>query len=163
MKYHICKMEEHERRKRKHFAEHGWSPANIIIQDAKGLGMKHASRSLINYLSELTKIDQDNYPETMRKTFFISTPSVFGAIFALVKPFIDERVLHKLEVITSTAHIEKLDPLIDKSQLPVCIGGTSEEHFNDGGVLSPPWRDSVIKCNVPAGGALQNSVLHFAL
>jgi hypothetical protein len=73
MKYHICKMEEHERRKRKHFAEHGWSPSNIIIQDAKGLGMKHASRSLINYLSELTKIDQDNYPETMRKTFFVRT------------------------------------------------------------------------------------------
>lgn len=71
MKYHLCKMEEHEKRKRKHFRKHGWSPGNVLIHDASGLGMKHAARSLIGYISELTKIDQANYPETMRITFFV--------------------------------------------------------------------------------------------
>ena len=49
-------------------------------------------------LATVTKIDQDNYPETLYHTCIINAPTAFRAIWAIVKPMLNARTLAKVEV-----------------------------------------------------------------
>lgn len=51
-------------------------------------------------LATVTKIDQDNYPETLYHTCIINAPAAFRAIWAIVKPMLNARTQAKVEVHT---------------------------------------------------------------
>ena len=49
-------------------------------------------------LAEVTKIDQDHYPETLGKTCIINVPFVFKAVWGLVRPMLQPRTQAKITV-----------------------------------------------------------------
>ena len=55
-------------------------------------------------MQNVTKIDQDNYPETLYHTCIINAPTAFRAIWAIVKPMLNARTQAKVEVRWILAH-----------------------------------------------------------
>jgi len=53
-------------------------------------------------LATVTKIDQDNYPETLYHTCIINAPTAFRAMWAIVKPMLNVRTQAKVEVSLTT-------------------------------------------------------------
>ena len=69
-------------------------------------------------------IDSKHYPETLGRMFFINAPLIFSAAWVLFTPFLDERTLRKVEIISSeSAWKKRLRECIDPAQLPVEYGG----------------------------------------
>ncbi|TFY62335.1 hypothetical protein EVG20_g6743 [Dentipellis fragilis] len=102
--------------------------------------------SLINfyrvkdYVSAASAIMQARYPETMGKFYIINAPWAFGAVWSVIKPWLDEATVAKIDILGSS-YKEKLLMDIPKEHLPeefggscVCDGGCS---MSDAG----PWKE----------------------
>jgi len=109
----------------------------LAIMDLKGVGLRHLSGDVKRILSEITTIDQNNYPETLGKTLIINAPTVFRAIWAIVKPMLDPRTLAKIEVCPSD-YLPILTKWIDMENIPAYLGGKSSGSLIDD---IGPWND----------------------
>lgn len=109
----------------------------LAIMDLKGVGLRHLSGDVKRILSEITTIDQNNYPETLGKTLIINAPTVFRAIWAIVKPMLDPRTLAKIEVCPSD-YLPILTKWIDIDNIPAYLGGKSSGSLIDD---IGPWND----------------------
>lgn len=109
----------------------------LAIMDLKGVGLRHLSGDVKRILSEITTIDQNNYPETLGKTLIINAPTVFRAIWAIVKPMLDPRTLAKIEVCPSD-YLPILKKWIDVENIPAYLGGKSSGSLIDD---IGPWND----------------------
>ena len=67
-------------------------------------------------------IGQDRYPETMGKFFIINAPWAFGAVWSLIKPWLDEATVAKIDILGS-GYKDKLLEQIPKENLPKEFGG----------------------------------------
>ena len=109
----------------------------LAIMDLKGLGLRHLSGDVKRILSVLTRIDQDNYPETLGKTLIINAPKVFRAIWSMVKPMLDPRTQAKIEVCPSD-FLPVLKEWVEVENIPSYLGGTSRGSLIDD---VGPWRE----------------------
>lgn len=109
----------------------------LAIMDLKGVGLRHLSGDVKRILSEITNIDQNNYPETLGKTLIINAPTVFRAIWSIVKPMLDPRTLAKIEVCPSD-YLPILTKWIDIENIPAYLGGKSSGSLIDD---IGPWND----------------------
>jgi len=92
----------------------------VTIWDFKGMGWSHRHRvSTLKFTSALAR---DHYPERVEKLIFLNAPWMFPALFKLVKPFIDTRTLHKIDIMPSPFQ-KRLLELIDEDSLPAEYGG----------------------------------------
>lgn len=103
------------------------SPAtNVRDKFVHVLDMHALSLSLLwdkritEVLSHVSKIDQDHYPELLRRAYIINAPFAFKAAFAIVKPFLSKSTQEKIRVLGSKQ--ESLDAvklaLGDDANLP---------------------------------------------
>ncbi len=111
----------------------------LAIMDLKGLGMRHLSGDVKRILSVLTRIDQDNYPETLGKTLIINAPRVFRAIWSIVKPMLDPRTQSKIEVCPGD-FLPVLKEWVDVENIPSYLGGKSRGSLIDD---LGPWREEL--------------------
>mmetsp|Transcript_2946 Transcript_2946/g.3720 ORF Transcript_2946/g.3720 Transcript_2946/m.3720 type:complete len:157 (+) Transcript_2946:3-473(+) len=81
---------------------------------------------LLLFLKNAVSISQDHYPERGSKIFIINAPFFFKRAFTLVKPFMAEATLEKMEVHAKNFHQALLKD-IDADVLPKRYGGNSEE------------------------------------
>eukprot|EP00478_Filoreta_tenera_P000950 GABV01000957.1.p1 GENE.GABV01000957.1~~GABV01000957.1.p1 ORF type:complete len:279 (+),score=71.39 GABV01000957.1:79-837(+) len=74
-----------------------YQSTNII--DANGVGIGSLIGEARKFLGEISKIDQDTYPESMGVTFVINTSWLFSAIWSMIKPWLNERTQRKIIVL----------------------------------------------------------------
>lgn len=110
----------------------------LAIMDLKGVGLRHLSGDVKRILSTITNIDQNNYPETLGKTLIINAPTVFRAIWSIVKPMLDPRTLAKIEVCPSD-YMPILMKWVDIENIPAYLGGKSSGSLIDD---IGPWNDA---------------------
>lgn len=91
-----------------------------------------------DYIFAATSIGQDRYPETMGTFYIINASWAFSAIWAMIKPWLDEVTVAKIQIV-GAGYKEVLLKQIPKENLPkklggecACVGGCS---MSDAG----PW------------------------
>jgi hypothetical protein len=107
------------------------------VLDLGGVSLTNFYR-VKDYISAASSIGQNRYPETMGKFFIINAPWAFSAVWAIVKPWLDEVTIAKV-VILGANYKDALMEQIPKENLPKefggdcqCVGGCS---MSDAG----PW------------------------
>lgn len=90
---------------------------------------------------QAASIGQDRYPETMGKFFIINVPWAFSAVWAIIKPWLDEVTVKKISILGGT-YREELLKQIPIENLPRQFGGLCD--CAEGCSLSDagPWKDA---------------------
>ena len=90
---------------------------------------------------QASSIGQDRYPECMGKFYIINAPWAFSAVWSIIKPWLDEVTVSKVEILGS-GYKDKLLEQIPVENLPKefggtcnCVGGCS---LSDAG----PWNEA---------------------
>ena len=89
---------------------------SCTILDLKNVGIK-AFWNVKDYVQETSNIGQNYYPETMGKFYIINAPWAFTAVWAVIKPWLDEVTVEKIDIIGSS-YKEKLLAQIPAENLP---------------------------------------------
>jgi hypothetical protein len=76
-----------------------------------------------DYVMKAASIGQDRYPECMGKFYIINAPWAFSAVWGIIKPWLDEVTVSKIDILGS-GFKEKLLAQIDPGNLPKEFGGT---------------------------------------
>lgn len=71
---------------------------------------------------QTTSIGQDRYPESMGKFFIINAPWAFSAVWTIIKPWLDEVTVSKIEILGS-GYKDKLMEQVPAENLPSTFGG----------------------------------------
>ncbi len=78
-----------------------------------------------DYVMQAASIGQDRYPETMGKFYIINAPWTFSTVWTLIKPWLDEATVAKIDIIGSS-YKDKLLAQIPAENLPKEFGGTCQ-------------------------------------
>ncbi|CAI5463489.1 unnamed protein product [Closterium sp. Yama58-4] len=116
------------------------------ILDVAEMGMKNFSADARNFLAMVSKVDGDNYPETLNRLFVVNAGFAFRSLWSGIKGMLDPKTASKIQVL-GTDYKKKLFEAIDPSQLPEFFGGTCKCEGVEGGCLMSdkgPWRDGDI-------------------
>ncbi|KIY52580.1 hypothetical protein FISHEDRAFT_35007 [Fistulina hepatica ATCC 64428] len=76
-----------------------------------------------DYVFAAAGVGQDRYPECMGKFYIINAPWAFSAVWRIIKPWLDEVTVAKIDIIGSD-YKDKLLQQIEAENLPVEFGGT---------------------------------------
>ena len=126
---HIYHMEHLVRLTEESSARHGQPIEAIsVIMDMKGIGFQH--RECLSIMKRVARMDADNYPERMGRSYIINAPWIFHSLWRVARLFLDPDTLNKF-VILDASQLDKLLDYIDADQLPEEYGGTVK------GVLPP--------------------------
>lgn len=109
----------------------------FAILDVKGVTLRMLTGDVRKMLAEITKIDQDHYPETLGKTCIINAPFVFKAVWSIVKPMLQPRTVAKISLL-GHKYIDELAQYIDLDNIPTYLGGRSKNTLLDD---AGPWND----------------------
>ena len=71
---------------------------------------------------QAASIGQDRYPECMGKFYIINAPWAFSAVWSVVKPWLDEVTVAKIDIL-GTSYKDTLLKQIDEENLPNVFGG----------------------------------------
>eukprot|EP01121_Diplochlamys_sp_Union-15-3_P011711 TRINITY_DN3424_c0_g1_i7.p1 TRINITY_DN3424_c0_g1~~TRINITY_DN3424_c0_g1_i7.p1 ORF type:complete len:434 (-),score=96.89 TRINITY_DN3424_c0_g1_i7:74-1375(-) len=129
--YHIYRMEEIEKLRYNIYKEKGYTGGAVIIQDFSGLGWGHVYNPALAAIKKVFAIDADNYPEFLRRCYFINCPKIFTMLWAIVKPWVDKRTLDKIKILGSN-YQEALDT-INPEDIPDYLGGPKKGLVPPGG------------------------------
>lgn len=97
---------------------------SCTILDLQGVSLSNFYR-VKDYLMAATSIGQDRYPETMGKFYIINSPWAFTAVWQVIKPWLDEVTVAKIDIIGSS-YKDKLLLQIPIENLPKEFGGKCE-------------------------------------
>ncbi|CAN8292381.1 unnamed protein product [Cochlearia groenlandica] len=119
--------------------------SSTTILDVQGVGFKNFTKSTRDLITQLQKIDSDNYPETLHRMFIINAGPGFKLLWATVKSFLDPKTVSKIDVL-GNKYQNKLLEMIDADQLPDFLGGTCTCADHGGCMRSDkgPWKDPEI-------------------
>ena len=111
----------------------------LTILNIKNLGLTFTYKSM-KYVKLSSKITQNYFPETLGKMYVINASGMFSAIWAMVKPFIDDKTRLKIHVFQEDFLNELLKD-VEKSNLPKLIGGDCDCKEFGGCLFSDkgPW------------------------
>lgn len=96
------------------------------VFDAEGLTLSMFDSNTRSFLSAISKIDSDNYPETLGRLLIINAPFVFHTIWSVVSTFLDERTLTKIKVVGSDYKKDLFELLGGPENVPTEYGGKLE-------------------------------------
>ena len=103
----------------------GYLVRTVQIIDMKGLGLKHVSANMIEYLRVIAKIVQDNFPETLFRCFLVNVPMAFFMAWKVAKTFLEPEVVEKVVILDS--HLEALFEQVPRENLPLFLGGLNQQ------------------------------------
>lgn len=100
----------------------------LMILDVGGVKLTDFTKEVKNILHMITKVDQDNYPETNGGTLVVNSSFIFVAIFRVVEAFLDKRTREKIKLFGADKKGRaKLLQHVDADQLPQFLGGTAPD------------------------------------
>lgn len=98
-----------------------------VIFDMEGFNLKQylwkpAGELIITFL----QMYEANYPEILKMCFMINAPKVFAFAFSLIKKFMDDYTLSKIQIykVDPPKWKEAILKLVPKDQIPAYYGGT---------------------------------------
>lgn len=94
---------------------------SCTILDLGGVSLSNFYR-VKDYVSQASSIGQDRYPETMGKFYIINAPWAFSAVWAIIKPWLDEVTVKKIDILGSS-YKDTLLKQIPAQNLPKEFGG----------------------------------------
>ncbi|KAG9317014.1 CRAL-TRIO domain-containing protein [Chiua virens] len=113
---------------------------SCTIMDLAGVSVTSFYR-VKEYVSQAAQIGQDRYPECMGKFYIINAPWAFSAVWQVIKPWLDEVTVNKIDIVSSGAVKQTLLAQIPAQNLPAefggeckCVGGCS---LSDAGPWNP--------------------------
>jgi hypothetical protein len=68
-----------------------------MVLDLDGLSMD--GLGMMDCLKEVTGIDENYYPCSLRRCIVINAPGIFSIFWAIAKTFLDERVIKKIDIL----------------------------------------------------------------
>ncbi|KAL8144090.1 hypothetical protein V2J09_017122 [Rumex salicifolius] len=121
--------------------------STTTILDVQGVGLKNLTKPAVELITQLQKIDNDNYPETLSRMYVVNAGNGFKLLWNTVKSFLDPQTASKIHVL-GLKYQSKLLEVIDESELPEFLGGRCN-CIDQGGCLRSekgPWKDpSILK------------------
>jgi len=106
----------------------------VVIENMTDVGLAHA-RSLDQKFAKLmTTIMQEAFPMRLKAMHFVNEPVVFGAVFSLIKPFLKEKLVKRLNFHGSS--VESLHKHFSVDMLPEEVGGK----MPSGDKLAQAWK-----------------------
>ncbi len=102
-----------------------------------------------DYVMSASSIGQNRYPESMGKFYIINAPWAFSAVWRIIKPWLDEVTVSKIDIIGSD-YKDKLLAQIPAENLPKDFGGLCQ--CEGGCSLSDagPWNPIDAAAHAPA-------------
>ncbi|KAG6906972.1 hypothetical protein DXG01_011169 [Tephrocybe rancida] len=97
---------------------------SCTILDLKGVSMTNFYH-VKDYVFQASSIGQNRYPECMGKFYIINAPWSFTAVWAVIKPWLDEVTVSKVAIL-GTGFKKTLLEQIPVENLPKEFGGTCE-------------------------------------
>jgi hypothetical protein len=94
------------------------------VLDLQGVSLSNFYR-VKDYVMAAAAIGQDRYPEIMGKFYIINAPWAFSAIWSIIKVWLDEVTVSKIDII-GAAYKDKLLAQIPAENLPKEFGGLCE-------------------------------------
>ena len=108
------------------------------IIDLKGVPLSQFNQ-VRKLVGSVSSIAQNYYPETMGRMFIINAPTLFTAIWVIIRQMLDEATVAKISVLGSNYKKELLEA-IPAENLQVAYGGTCTMPSGDVG----PWNDGTV-------------------
>lgn len=122
IQFHIAQQEAGETR----YAYASKISGKDITQTTIVMDFKHLTMSLdvqaISYMRKALEIDQNYYPERLKRLLILNAPWYFTTLYAMFKPLIDKRTSDKFLFLGSD--VSKMEEYIDKELIPIEMGGT---------------------------------------
>jgi len=139
IQFHIWCMEHLEQMHARTVAEKGYWPGFVMIEDFEGVGYHTFTSTVLGIAQQLTRINQNYYPDMLRKMYIINVPSVFYMFWKVIQVWLEQRSIAKIELINGPASVmaDKIEAIFDTSTLPVRLGGTSTRDIPPGGSIGP--------------------------
>ena len=97
---------------------------SCTILDLGGVSLSNFYR-VKDYVMQASSIGQDRYPECMGKFYIVNAPWAFSAVWAIIKPWLDEVTVAKIDILRAT-YKDTLLKQIDEENLPSIFGGKCE-------------------------------------
>ncbi|KAI6126918.1 CRAL-TRIO domain-containing protein [Pisolithus sp. B1] len=94
---------------------------SCTILDLQGVSITNFYR-VKDYVFQTAKIGQDRYPECMGKFYIINAPWAFSTVWMIIKPWLDEVTVSKIDILGSN-YKDKLLAQIPVENLPADLGG----------------------------------------
>jgi hypothetical protein len=120
---------------------------SCTILDLNGVSLSNFYK-VKDYVSKASSVGQDRYPETMGKFYIINAPWAFSAVWTVIKPWLDEVTVKKIDILGS-GYKDKLLEQIPKESLPkefggvcACPGGCS---LSDAGPWNPEGKSKEVR------------------
>jgi len=112
----------------------------IFIIDIKGGSTKIMSKQVYDFIKTMNSVGSDNYPEILGKMFIVNAPLLFSGIWAMIKPWLDEKTKSKITILGSQ-YDTQLQEYIDPENLPDFLGGksTTAEYGEFLNIERGPW------------------------
>ncbi|KAI9089463.1 CRAL-TRIO domain-containing protein [Phlyctochytrium arcticum] len=116
---------------------------SCTILDLKGVYITQFP-SVANLVKQVSTIAQNYYPEMLGKMYIINAPMLFTGVWSIVKGFLDEVTVSKINILGSS-YKSKLLETIDEANLPKMFGGSCNcpggcDHADVG-----PWNDGTVE------------------
>ncbi|KAH9916783.1 CRAL-TRIO domain-containing protein [Fomitopsis serialis] len=114
---------------------------SCTILDLQGVSISNFYR-VKDYVMQASAIGQDRYPESMGKFYIINAPWAFSAVWSIIKPWLDEVTVSKIDILGRDYKTKLLDQ-IPAENLPKDFGGTCQCaggcSLSDAGPWNPSW------------------------
>ncbi|KAK1444041.1 cral-trio domain-containing protein ykl091c-related protein [Babesia gibsoni] len=97
----------------------------LTIVDMRGFQLSHLNTKLKAFLTAMSSVTQNYYPELLGKLLFINSSTFFSVLWQMLSPLLDAKTLSKIDVISSkTESRARVLELVDAEQIPIFLGGT---------------------------------------
>ncbi|XP_041977556.1 SEC14-like protein 2 [Aricia agestis] len=120
---------------RKQAETHGPAALKVtVIFDLDGFNIREfAWKPATQLVFSCLQMYEANYPEILKVCYVVNAPAVFSLAFAIVKKFIREQTIEKIQIYGNDARKWQAKVLskVDKDQLPVYYGGTLMDETGD--------------------------------
>lgn len=112
------------------------------------------SWQVINLLTDLIKIYEDNYPEILEKAYVINAPRFFPVLWKLLSPFLSQRTVDKIAIYGTEQWRKNIFERLDPEGIPQHWGGMLVGPDGDprcthlvcpGGEVPPSYRQALAK------------------
>lgn len=101
----------------------------VSIVDFEGFSWTHLFQMPVSSVKCFVKATQDSFPIRHKAIHVINNPSIFGLLFALIKPFLTFTIRNRIHL--HGYNLKSLHQFLPQSLLPEEFGGTQESFRND--------------------------------